>query len=82
MTAAVGWPVLVQQFHGTPGDRVRGGHARRLLWHAVHADGGELQHRAGGVLLEMKDRYGPIKAQLPTAVCRCWCATSRSCSLT
>ncbi|MFI5776056.1 DUF979 domain-containing protein [Nocardia sp. NPDC051570] len=67
MTAAIGWPVLVTQFHGNP-----------TLILAI----GMLCGFAGtlctpmaanfnivpAILLEMKDRYGPIKAQIPTAV--------------
>jgi uncharacterized membrane protein len=66
MTAAVGWPVLVQTF---------GGNAAAIF--AI----GMLSGYSGtlatpmaanfnlvpAALLEMKDRYGPIKAQLPTA---------------
>ncbi|WP_232535008.1 DUF979 domain-containing protein [Nocardia terpenica] len=66
MTSAIGWPVLVTQFHG---------HAPVIL--AV----GMLCGFCGtlctpmaanfnivpAILLETKDRYGPIKAQVPTA---------------
>jgi uncharacterized membrane protein len=65
MTAAIGWPVLVQQFGGNP-----------ALVFAV----GMLSGFCGtlctpmaanfnivpAVLLEMRDQYGPIKAQIPT----------------
>jgi len=67
MTAAVGWPLLVQQFHGNP-----------ALVFAV----GMLSGFCGtlctpmaanfnivpAALLEMRDQYGPIKAQIPTAI--------------
>ncbi|HEY8788047.1 MAG TPA: DUF979 domain-containing protein [Actinopolymorphaceae bacterium] len=67
LTAAVGWPLLVQQFHGNP-----------PLVFAV----GMLSGFCGtlctpmaanfnivpAALLEMRDQYGPIKAQIPTAI--------------
>ncbi len=67
LTAAVGWPLLVQQFHGNP-----------ALVFAV----GMLSGFCGtlctpmaanfnivpAALLEMRDQYGPIKRQIPTAI--------------
>jgi uncharacterized membrane protein len=67
LTAAVGWPLLIQQFHGNP-----------ALVFAV----GMLSGFCGtlctpmaanfnivpAALLEMRDQYGPIKAQIPTAI--------------
>jgi uncharacterized membrane protein len=67
MTAAIGWPVLIQAAHGDP--------------HVVLAVGmlagfcGTLTtpmaanfNIVPATLLELKDQYGPIKAQLPTAI--------------
>ncbi|MEV3858311.1 DUF979 domain-containing protein [Streptomyces sp. NPDC050095] len=67
MTAAIGWPVLIQQMHGNePGVLAIGmlaGFCGTLCtpmaanFNIVPAS-----------LLELKDQYGPIKAQLPTAL--------------
>ena len=67
LTAAVGWPLLIEQFHGNA-----------PLVFAV----GMLSGFCGtlctpmaanfnivpAALLEMRDQYGPIKAQIPTAI--------------
>jgi uncharacterized membrane protein len=67
MTAAVGWPVLVQQDHGAP--------AAVLAIGMLAGFSGTLctpmaanYNVVPAALLELKDQYGPIKAQLPTAV--------------
>ena len=66
MTAAVGWPVLVQQFHGSPAVVFAVGMLAGFcgtLCTPMAAN----YNIVPAVLLEMRDQYGPIKAQLPTA---------------
>ena len=65
MTAAIGWPVLIQQMHGNE--------AAVLAIGMLAGFSGTLCtpmaanfNIVPASLLELKDQYGPIKAQLPT----------------
>jgi uncharacterized membrane protein len=66
MTAAVGWPVLIQQFHGNPAIVFAVGMLAGFCGTLCTPMAANF-NIVPAVLLEMKDRYGPIKAQLPTA---------------
>lgn len=67
MTAAIGWPVLVQQFHGNPAAVFAIGMLAGFCGTLCTPMAANF-NIVPAVLLEMKDKYGPIKAQLPTAV--------------
>jgi uncharacterized membrane protein len=67
MTAAVGWPVLVQGFHGTPAGVFALGMLAGFCGTLVTPMAANF-NLVPAALLELKDQYGPIKAQLPTAV--------------
>ncbi|MEK0100755.1 DUF979 domain-containing protein [Streptomyces sp. A475] len=67
MTAAIGWPVLIQQMHGNE--------AAVLAIGMLAGFSGTLCtpmaanfNIVPASLLELKDQYGPIKAQLPTGL--------------
>ncbi|MCP2164693.1 DUF979 domain-containing protein [Goodfellowiella coeruleoviolacea] len=67
MTAAIGWPVLVAQFHGDPALVFAVGMLAGFcgtLCTPMAAN----YNIVPAALLQLKDQYGPIKAQLPTAV--------------
>jgi uncharacterized membrane protein len=66
MTAAIGWPVLVQGFHGNPAIVFAVGMLAGFCGTLCTPMAANF-NIVPAVLLEMKDRYGPIKAQLPTA---------------
>lgn len=66
MTAAVGWPVLVQTFGGSPAPIFAIGMLSGFCGTLVTPMAANF-NLVPAALLEMKDRYGPIKAQLPTA---------------
>jgi uncharacterized membrane protein len=66
MTAAIGWPVLVQVFHGNPAIVFAVGMLAGFCGTLCTPMAANF-NIVPAVLLEMKDRYGPIKAQLPTA---------------
>lgn len=66
MTAAVGWPVLVIAFHGNPAAVFAIGMLSGFCGTLVTPMAANF-NLVPAALLEMKDRYGPIKAQLPTA---------------
>lgn len=66
MTAAVGWPVLVQTFHGSPAPIFAIGMLAGFCGTLMTPMAANF-NLVPAALLEMKDRYGPIKAQLPTA---------------
>jgi uncharacterized membrane protein len=75
MTAAVGWPILIQQEGGNP--------ALVLAVGMLAGFSGTLCtpmaanfNIVPAALLELKDQYGPIKAQLPTAVGLLVCNTA------
>jgi len=67
MTAAVGWPLLVQQFGGTPAVVFAVGMLAGFCGTLCTPMAANF-NLVPAALLEMKDQYGPIKAQIPTAV--------------
>ncbi|HEY2697220.1 MAG TPA: DUF979 domain-containing protein [Pseudonocardiaceae bacterium] len=67
MTAAIGWPVLVQQFHGNPAAVFAIGMLAGFCGTLCTPMAANF-NIVPAALLEMNDRYGAIKAQLPTAV--------------
>ncbi|MEV4436497.1 DUF979 domain-containing protein [Streptomyces sp. NPDC049555] len=66
MTAAVGWPVLVEQAHGDPAAVLAVGMLAGFCGTLVTPMAANY-NLVPAALLELTDRYGPIKAQLPTA---------------
>ncbi|MEV0280177.1 DUF979 domain-containing protein [Streptomyces sp. NPDC050610] len=66
MTAAVGWPVLVQQAHGEPAVILAIGMLCGFCGTLATPMAANF-NVVPAALLELKDQYGPIKAQLPTA---------------
>ncbi|MFI9048644.1 DUF979 domain-containing protein [Streptomyces sp. NPDC053427] len=66
MTAAVGWPVLIGHFHGNPAAVLAIGMLAGFCGTLVTPMAANF-NIVPAALLELKDRYGPIKAQLPTA---------------
>jgi uncharacterized membrane protein len=67
MTAAVGWPLLVQQFDGTPAVVFAIGMLAGFCGTLCTPMAANF-NLVPAALLEMKDQYGPIKAQIPTAI--------------
>jgi uncharacterized membrane protein len=67
MTAAVGWPVLVQQYDGNPAAVFAVGMLAGFCGTLVTPMAANF-NLVPAALLELKDQYGPIKAQIPTAV--------------
>ena len=66
-TAAVGWPLLVQQFHGSPAVVFAIGMLAGFCGTLCTPMAANF-NLVPAALLEMKDQYGPIKAQIPTAI--------------
>ncbi|MFI1203600.1 DUF979 domain-containing protein [Streptomyces sp. BHT-5-2] len=66
MTAAVGWPVLIGHFHGHPAAVLALGMLAGFCGTLVTPMAANY-NIVPAALLELKDQYGPIKAQLPTA---------------
>ncbi|MFH8371091.1 DUF979 domain-containing protein [Streptomyces sp. NPDC018031] len=66
MTAAVGWPVLVQQMDGDPAAILAIGMLAGFCGTLATPMAANF-NIVPAALLELKDQYGPIKAQLPTA---------------
>ncbi|MDT0546305.1 MULTISPECIES: DUF979 domain-containing protein [Streptomyces] len=66
MTAAVGWPVLIQQMHGEPAVVLAVGMLAGFCGTLVTPMAANY-NIVPAALLELKDQYGPIKAQIPTA---------------
>ncbi|OKH98047.1 hypothetical protein A6A06_27835 [Streptomyces sp. CB02923] len=66
MTAAVGWPVLIQHFHGDAPAVLAIGMLAGFCGTLVTPMAANF-NIVPSALLELKDQYGPIKAQLPTA---------------
>ncbi|MEV5510581.1 DUF979 domain-containing protein [Streptomyces orinoci] len=66
MTAAVGWPVLVRQAHGDAPAVLAVGMLAGFCGTLVTPMAANY-NLVPAALLELEDRYGPIKAQLPTA---------------
>jgi uncharacterized membrane protein len=67
MTAAIGWPVLVQQFHGNAPAVFAIGMLAGFCGTLCTPMAANF-NVVPAALLEMTDRYGAIKAQLPTAI--------------
>ncbi|MFI0906438.1 DUF979 domain-containing protein [Streptomyces sioyaensis] len=66
MTAAVGWPVLIGHFDGNPAAVLAIGMLAGFCGTLVTPMAANY-NIVPAALLELKDQYGPIKAQLPTA---------------
>ncbi|TQF01370.1 DUF979 domain-containing protein [Kitasatospora acidiphila] len=66
MTAAVGWPVLITRLHGHPPVVLAVGMLAGFCGTLVTPMAANF-NLVPAALLELKDQYGPIKAQLPTA---------------
>ncbi|WP_265445949.1 DUF979 domain-containing protein [Flexivirga meconopsidis] len=67
MTAAIGWPVLVQQFDGNPPAIFAVGMLAGFCGTLCTPMAANF-NLVPAALLELKDQYGPIKAQIPTAI--------------
>ena len=67
MTAAIGWPVLVQTFHGTPAIVFAIGMLAGFCGTLCTPMAANF-NLVPSALLEMKNKYGVIKAQVPTAI--------------
>ncbi|WP_116115318.1 DUF979 domain-containing protein [Austwickia chelonae] len=67
MTAAIGWPLLVQHYQGDPTVIFAVGMLAGFCGTLATPMAANF-NLVPAALLEMKDQYGPIKAQLPTAV--------------
>jgi uncharacterized membrane protein len=67
MTAAIGYPVLVQHFHGNPAAVFAIGMLAGFCGTLCTPMAANF-NIVPAALLEMKDKYGPIKAQIPTAI--------------
>ncbi|CAN5400320.1 DUF979 domain-containing protein [soil metagenome] len=67
LTAAVGWPVLVQQYDGNPAAVFAIGMLAGFCGTLVTPMAANF-NLVPAALLELKDQYGPIKAQIPTAI--------------
>jgi len=67
MTAAIGWPVLVQQGHGNPVVVLAVGMLAGFCGTLTTPMAANF-NIVPAALLELKDQYGPIKAQIPTAI--------------
>ncbi len=66
MTAAVGWPVLIEHMHGAPAAVLAVGMLAGFCGTLVTPMAANF-NIVPAALLELKDQYGPIKAQAPTA---------------
>jgi uncharacterized membrane protein len=67
MTATVGWPLLVEQYHGTPAAVLAMGMFAGFCGTLVSPMAANF-NLVPAALLELKDRHGPIKAQMTTAM--------------
>lgn len=67
MTAAVGWPVLIEMFHGNPASVFAIGMLAGFCGTLCTPMAANF-NMVPAALLELKDQYGPIKAQIPTAI--------------
>lgn len=67
MTAAVGWPVLIEQMDGNPAAVLAIGMLAGFCGTLCTPMAANF-NLVPAALLELKDQYGPIKAQVPTAV--------------
>ncbi|GAA0686018.1 MULTISPECIES: DUF979 domain-containing protein [Streptomyces] len=66
MTAAIGWPVLIEQMHGNAPAVLAVGMLAGFCGTLVTPMAANF-NLVPAALLELKDQYGPIKAQIPTA---------------
>ncbi|MGK4585644.1 DUF979 domain-containing protein [Kitasatospora sp. HPMI-4] len=66
LTAAIGWPVLIVRLHGDPAVVLAVGMLAGFCGSLVTPMAANF-NLVPATLLELKDQYGPIKAQLPTA---------------
>lgn len=66
LTAAVGWPVLIEQMHGDPAAVLAIGMLAGFCGTLCTPMAANF-NLVPAALLELKDQYGPIKAQAPTA---------------
>ncbi|GAU67416.1 hypothetical protein SSP35_04_05070 [Streptomyces sp. NBRC 110611] len=66
MTAAVGWPVLIGHFHGNPAAVLAIGMLAGFCGTLITPMAANY-NIVPAALLELRDQYGPIRAQLPTA---------------
>lgn len=66
MTAAIGWPVLIQHMHGNTAAVLAVGMLSGFCGTLVTPMAANF-NLVPAALLELKDQYGPIKAQIPTA---------------
>ncbi|MFE9329603.1 DUF979 domain-containing protein [Streptomyces sp. NPDC006925] len=66
MTAAVGWPVLIEQMDGNPAAVLAVGMLAGFCGTLCTPMAANF-NLVPAALLELKDQYGPIKAQVPTA---------------
>ncbi|MER6570795.1 DUF979 domain-containing protein [Streptomyces sp. NPDC001093] len=74
MTAAIGWPVLIEQMHGNPPAVLAVGMLAGFSGTLCTPMAANF-NIVPATLLELKDQYGPIKAQIPTALPLLVCST-------
>ncbi|CAL9323062.1 DUF979 domain-containing protein [Streptomyces rochei] len=74
MTAAIGWPVLIQQMHGNEPAVLAIGMLAGFAGTLCTPMAANF-NIVPATLLELKDQYGPIKAQLPTGIALLGCCT-------
>ncbi|MFF0789993.1 DUF979 domain-containing protein [Streptomyces spiralis] len=67
MTAAIGWPILIQQMHGNEPAVLAIGMLAGFCGTLCTPMAANF-NIVPATLLELKDQYGPIKAQIPTAL--------------
>ncbi|MGW7521309.1 DUF979 domain-containing protein [Streptomyces sp. NPDC054796] len=72
MTAAVGWPVLIEQMNGDPAAVLAIGMLAGFCGTLCTPMAANF-NLVPAALLELKDQYGPIKAQAPTAAAMLGC---------
>ncbi|THA25369.1 DUF979 domain-containing protein [Streptomyces sp. RKND-216] len=72
MTAAVGWPVLIEQMNGNPAAVLAVGMLAGFCGTLVTPMAANF-NLVPAALLELEDQYGPIKAQAPTAAVMLCC---------
>jgi uncharacterized membrane protein len=75
MTAAIGWPVLVEQMHGNAPAVLAIGMLAGFSGTLCTPMAANF-NIVPATLLELKDQYGPIKAQIPTALPLLVCCTA------
>ncbi|WP_434587443.1 DUF979 domain-containing protein [Streptomyces sp. A5-4] len=75
MTAAIGWPVLIEQMHGDAPAVLAIGMLAGFCGTLCTPMAANF-NIVPATLLELKDQYGPIKAQIPTALALLVCCTA------